>query len=400
MVIRPIFSALLRNSAGAVLVALQIAITLAIVVNAVYLTTQRVTLVGRPTGIDDQNIFSFPVEGFEKDFDFVAMVRADMAVLRQLPGVIDAAPISQVPLSGSGSSSGYYALPDKKGKDSPANIFRTDAHGATTLGVKLSDGKNLDDSMVEWKQKYDQGQPPVAVVSQGFAAALFPGEKNLVGKTFYDDQSKPIRIVGVIEHMHGSWVGWDKVDRVMLVPLVSEFTRYIVRTRPGDLDRVMKETETALRKRDPNRVVGKLRKMSDDKQRSYSGDMMMAFTLTVVTGLVLVFSSLGIFGLATFNVNSRTRQIGTRRAVGARKMDIVQYFLAENWIVTTLGVVVGCGLALAVGYWLSTQYQLPRLDLYYLVGGVLGLWALGQLAAWQPARRAAKVSPAMATRNT
>jgi len=400
MVIRPIFSALLRNSAGAILVALQIAITLAIVVNAVYLTTQRVTLVGRPTGIDDQNIFSFPVEGFEKDFDFVAMVRADMAVLRQLPGVIDAAPISQVPLSGSGSSSGYYALPDKKGKDSPANIFRTDAHGATTLGVKLSDGKNLDDSMVEWKQKYDQGQPPVAVVSQGFAAALFPGEKNLVGKTFYDDQSKPIRIVGVIEHMHGSWVGWDKVDRVMLVPLVSEFTRYIVRTRPGDLDRVMKETETALRKRDPNRVVGKLRKMSDDKQRSYSGDMMMAFTLTVVTGLVLVFSSLGIFGLATFNVNSRTRQIGTRRAVGARKMDIVQYFLAENWIVTTLGVVVGCGLALAVGYWLSTQYQLPRLDLYYLVGGVLGLWALGQLAAWQPARRAAKVSPAMATRNT
>jgi len=400
MVIRPIFSALLRNSAGAILVALQIAITLAIVVNAVYLTTQRVTLVGRPTGIDDQNIFSFPVEGFEKDFDFVAMVRADMAVLRQLPGVIDAAPISQVPLSGSGSSSGYYALPDKKGKDSPANIFRTDAHGATTLGVKLSDGKNLDDSMVEWKQKYDQGQPPVAVVSQGFAAALFPGEKNLVGKTFYDDQSKPIRIVGVIEHMHGSWVGWDKVDRVMLVPLVSEFTRYIVRTRPGDLDRVMKETETALRKRDPNRVVGKLRKMSDDKQRSYSGDMMMAFTLTVVTGLVLVFSSLGIFGLATFNVNSRTRQIGTRRAVGARKMDIVQYFLAENWIVTTLGVVVGCGLALAVGYWLSTQYQLPRLDLYYLVGGVLGLWPLGQLAAWQPARRAAKVSPAMATRNT
>ena len=400
MGIRPIFSALLRNSAGAILVALQIAITLAIVVNAVYLTKQRVTLVGRPSGIDDQNIFSLPLEGFEKDFDFVAMVRADMALLRQMPGVIDAAPISQVPLSGSGSSSGYYSLPDKKGKDSPANIFRTDEHGANTLGVKLSAGKDLDASTVEWKEKEEQGQPPVAVVSQGFAEALFPGEKNLVGKDFYDDQSKPIRIVGVIDHMHGSWVGWDKVDRVMLVPRVSEFTRYIVRTKPGELDRVMKDTEIALRKRDPNRYVGKLRKMSDDKQRSYAGDMRVAFTLTVVTSLVLIFSSLGIFGLATFNVNNRTRQIGTRRAVGARKLDIVQYFLAENWIVTTAGVLVGCGLALAAGYWLSTQYQLPRLDLYYLVGGVLGLWAVGQLAAWQPALRAAKVSPAMATRNT
>ena len=62
----------------------------------------------------------------------------------------------------------------------------------------------------------------------------------------------------------------------------------------------------------------------------------------------------------------------------------MQYFLAENWIVTTLGVVVGCGLALAVGFWLSTQYQLPRLDLYYLVGGVarpLGLGPAGGLAA-------------------
>jgi putative ABC transport system permease protein len=400
MGIRPIVSALLRNSAGAILVSLQIAITLAIIVNAIYLTYQRVSLVGRPSGIDDQNIFSFSVEGFEKDFDFIAMVREDMALLRQMPGVVDAAPMHQVPLSGSGSSSGYYSLPDKKGKDSPAAYYRTDERGVTALGVKLADGKTFDPSMVEWVKKEEQGQPPVAVVSRGFAEALFPGEKNLAGKTFYDSQSKPIRIVGVIDHMHGSWVGWDMVDRTMLVPRVSEYTRYIVRTQPGQLDRVMKETEIALRKRDPNRVVGKLNKMSDDKQRSYSGDLMMAFTLTVVTGLVLVFSSLGIFGLATFNVNSRTRQIGTRRAVGARKMDIVQYFLAENWIVTTFGVLVGCGLALAVGYWLSTQYQLPRLNLYYLVGGVLGLWALGQLAAWQPALRAAKVSPAMATRNT
>jgi putative ABC transport system permease protein len=126
----------------------------------------------------------------------------------------------------------------------------------------------------------------------------------------------------------------------------------------------------------------------------------MAVTLSTVTGLVLVFSSLGIFGLATFNVNTRTRQIGTRRAVGARKRDIVRYFMTENWLITTSGVVVGCCLALGIGYWLSTQYQLPRLSLYYLVSGVLGLWLVGQAAAWQPSLRAAKVSPAMATRNT
>jgi putative ABC transport system permease protein len=98
-------------------------------------------------------------------------------------------------------------------------------------------------------------------------------------------------------------------------------------------------------------------------------------------------------------VNTRTRQIGTRRAVGARRRDIVRHFMTENWLITTLGVFAGCGLALAAGHWLATQYELPRLDLYYLVAGVAGLWLVGQLAAWQPSLKAAKVSPAMATRN-
>ena len=77
---------------------------------------------------------------------------------------------------------------------------------------------------------------------------------------------------------------------------------------------------------------------------------------------------------------------------------MVRYFLIENWLVTTVGVVVGCVLALGLGYWLSTQFELPRLPLWYLVGGVLALWLVGLGAAMIPARRAARVSPAVATR--
>jgi putative ABC transport system permease protein len=113
---------------------------------------------------------------------------------------------------------------------------------------------------------------------------------------------------------------------------------------------------------------------------------------------LIAVTCLGIFALATFNVSTRTKQIGTRRAVGARRRDIIRYFMVENAMITSAGVVVGCALALGAGYWLSVQYALPRLNLYYLVGGVLALWAIGQLAAWQPARRAARVSPSVATR--
>jgi putative ABC transport system permease protein len=124
----------------------------------------------------------------------------------------------------------------------------------------------------------------------------------------------------------------------------------------------------------------------------------MSIYLGTVLALIVAVTCLGIFALATFNVSTRTKQIGTRRAVGARRRDIVRYFLVENALITSTGVVVGCALALAAGYWLSLQYALPRLNLYFLVGGVLLLWAIGQLAAWQPARRAATVPPSVATR--
>jgi putative ABC transport system permease protein len=113
---------------------------------------------------------------------------------------------------------------------------------------------------------------------------------------------------------------------------------------------------------------------------------------------MLIVCCLGIFGLATFNVGSRTRQIGTRRAVGARRGDIVAHFLLENALILMIGALLGSVLALAVGGWLTRRYGLPRLDLMYLLAGVGVLGLIGQLAAWQPARRAAAVPPSVATR--
>ena len=151
-------------------------------------------------------------------------------------------------------------------------------------------------------------------------------------------------------------------------------------------------------KSNPGRAINYVRTLELYKDRTYLGDRNMAIFLASVTALLLAITSLGIFGLATFNVSTRTKQIGTRRAVGARRGDIIRYFLVENWLITTAGVGGGCIMALAVGYWLSSEYQLPRIDLYYLLAGAVVLWGIGLLAAWQPARRAAKISPALAAR--
>ena len=398
--IRPIASALWRNRTGAILVAFQIAIGLAVLVNAVYVVKQRVEKIGRPTGMDTANMIWVSSSGFAKDFDFDSTWRQDIATIRAIPGVKAASLISNIPLSGSGSSSGYEPKPGRDTTESvAANTYLVDEHAIAALGVTLSSGRAFEpQEILPPIETFDSA--PQAIVTKAFAKALFPDDPNPVGKSFYDGLDKPITIVGIIEHMHGAWVGWDKLDHVVLYPRIDNgpSSLYLVRTEPGRRDAVMREIEAKLGDSNPGRLLRWVRSMDYFIHKSYLDDRNMAIFLASVTSALLAITALGIFGLATFNVSTRIRQIGTRRAVGARRMDIVRHFLVENWMVTTAGVVAGCGGALAIGYWISTKYELPRLDLYYLVGGVLAIWLIGLAAALQPARRASTISPAVASR--
>jgi len=398
MSIRPILSALLRNKTGAVLVAVQIALTLAVVVNSTYIIMQRIEKIGRPTGLDEANIFIVNTLSYAQDYPVEASIREDLAYLNGLPGVVAATTINAIPLSGGGSSTAYFTEPGEKGEKAPGNYFEVTERGIDALGVHLISGRGFSAAIVKPPVKLNSDFAPEVVMTQAIAKQLFPSKEPL-GQTVYDNLGHPARIVGIIDQMQGSWLGWDKVGNVVLHPVTAccNGISYLVRARPGERDRVMRVAQEKL-VQTPGRVLISVRTLEFYKTMSYASDRGMAIFLSVVVVLLVAIAALGIFGLATFNVQSRTKQIGTRRAIGARRAHIVQYFLVENWLITTSGIVGGCILALAVGYWLSTHCELPRLDLYYLVGGVFGLWLVGQLATLLPARRAARVSPAVATR--
>jgi putative ABC transport system permease protein len=114
---------------------------------------------------------------------------------------------------------------------------------------------------------------------------------------------------------------------------------------------------------------------------------------------LLIVTALGIVGLASFWVQQRTKQIGIRRALGATRGQILRYFQTENFLLASTGIVLGMLLAYAINQWLMGKYELPRLPLYYLPFGAVTLWLLGQIAVFAPARRAAAVPPAVATRS-
>jgi putative ABC transport system permease protein len=400
--VRPILSALMRNRTGAVLVAMQVAIALAVLVNALYIVVQRIEKMGRPTGIDVDNIMVVASTGFTTRFRSVPTIQQDLAWVRSLPGVVAATPTSSIPLADGGNNEPLVTRPDEHRSEN-YNQLEIDEQGLATLGLQLVAGRNF---------RHDEIQPPLTtsdaarfvpqiIVGRGLAERLFPGQ-NPLGKTVYDSLNQTATIIGVVDPVMGSFPSHEHPDWVYFVPRYpysfGGTSIYLVRTQPGQRAALMRLVEEHLSKSNPDREIDWVRPLNYFRDLSYLSDRAMSIYLTTVLALIVGVTCLGIFALATFNVSTRTKQIGTRRAVGARRRDIVRYFLVENGMITSAGVLLGCALALAVGYWLSIQYALPRLDLYYLVGGVLLLWTIGQLAAWHPARRAAGVSPSVATR--
>jgi putative ABC transport system permease protein len=161
----------------------------------------------------------------------------------------------------------------------------------------------------------------------------------------------------------------------------------------------MRQVEEKMTQSNPSRILSKVRTMEQTRAEAYADDRAMAIILGVVIFCLLTITALGIVGMASFWVAQRTRQIGTRRALGATKFDILRYFQTENFIITTMGLIGGGILAYGFSLYLMREYQAPRLPWYYVPVGFVCLWILGQLAVLGPAMRASRVSPAIATRS-
>ena len=238
------------------------------------------------------------------------------------------------------------------------------------------------------------------MISRAFARLAF-GEGSPLGKRLEDNDGDQYLVVGVIERFYNPYA-WPIHEYVMFFPSSSASyvggSAYLLRTEPGARASVAAGLEKALLAANNGRNV-RVRTLLEVKEGFQAGQKLLLGVLTGVIVLLVFVTALGIIGLTSFSVAERTRQIGTRRALGAQRADILRYFLLENWIVTTLGLSLGILLAVALNAALVNQLRAHPMNASYLAGGVLLLWAAGLLATWFPALKGAAVAPAVATRN-
>lgn len=409
MTVQPILVALRRHKAGTVLIALQIALTLAIVCNALFIIHQRLANLSEPSGVDEANVFvienGWAIDQSTQQVD--ARVRADLLALRQLPGVQDAAPIAGgYPLSGGGSDNFITMTPDQVQPTTDSAVYYGDEHLLDTLGLRLVSGRNFRPDEVLEMGTQQAVIPPVVIVSKALADRLFPGGSAL-GKSFYAMGATPSTIIGVVARLHRQGAGqWDKAyaGQSLIWPARPDDSRgiyYVVRAKPGQLAAAMRAAPKALLAQSRLRIISPKDGVLDYAQirhRVFDSDRGMAILMGIICVVLLAITAAGIVGLTSFWVGQRRKQIGVRRALGATRHDILAYFLTENFLIAAGGVVVGVVLALAMNLWMVTQFEMARLSLGYLVIGVMVLLLLGQGAVLAPALRASRVSPVEATR--
>jgi len=392
----PIVRAILRNKIRFGLIVLQIAITLAVVSNAISMILAERARMLRPSGFDDANLLWVRIKPYAAAFGErgyrIASAESDLRELRAIPGVAAATNTYFLPWQGGGSS-GPVKVP---GTTTPYQVqfYNTTSGIVQTLGVKIVEGRDLQQTDIDDDPKSTHA---TVIISRAMERLLF-GDKSAVGQTlaggdgttnsvvgvfdpFYNPYGFPIHEYGVFSAGHASFGG----------------ALFLVRVQPGAMKSVSTQIEKRLVAINDGRNV-ELKTIGEIKDLYFSESRIIIGGMMSVIILIVIVTGLGIVGVTSFAVTERTRQIGTRRELGATKPAIVRYFLVENWMITTFGATLGLAFAYALNILLVTTTHAVKLDWHLIAAGIAMLWALCIVATLAPAWRAASVPPVIATR--
>ncbi len=397
----PIFRSLLRNRVRTGLVVAEIAVTLAIVLNCLSVLLDQRRELTRPTGIDEANLVAvemLPWDAAYRDEDTRrSIMRADLEAVRALPGVVDASAVSPFPLQGGGSSTEIKALGAGDESLVRVPVYASDDRIVSTLGLELVAGRDLTPEDVP------AGSGPAilnVIVTQALADAVFPDGGALGGRIVGGNEEYPDVVVGVVRQMHTPYGGGPMEDRILIYPRPQDSgssMSYLVRTEPGQLAGLLPVIEDTIRAADERRVIS-AKPLLEYKARGYALNVFLAGILSAIIALLLGVTALGLFGMTSYAVTQRTREIGTRRALGASRSDVVVQFLMEGATVTAVGVGLGLIGAFGLNAALMSGMDATALRPGLAVAGVILLWSVAMAATAVPAVRASRLQPVLATR--
>ena len=397
-----------RQLARRGLVVVQIALALTLLVGSGLAVRSFGRLAAVDPGFDPVDVLTFGLALPERDYGADARLgfhRQLVDRLRALPGASDAAAASTVPLGGAVSGSGYSieGRPLDDGEVPPVFMSKTvSPEYFDTLRIELAEGRRFDPLDGE------RGDS-VVVVSQAVANAYWPGESALgkgirAGGPPEGEDQEWSRIVGVVGDVHETTLHEDPLPMVYY-PLpgtaggsgAPATMRYAVRARnAGGLGAAVRE---AVRGVDPTLPIADVETLETLVGRARAERAFVMVLLVIAAGLALLLGSVGLYGVVSYTVAQRRREIAIRMAVGARAADVGRLVLTEAGGLAVVGAALGIGAAVALTRRLQALlFETSPLDPAVFLGVSTILVGVCLLASWLPARRAARIDPMHALR--
>ncbi len=381
------------------LVAAEVALGAVLLIAAGLFLRSLWTLTGRPSGIRTNHVLTVKLvlpgsSYYQKD---AAILRFDgevLAHLRAVPGVAHAALISSLPLAGDTWFDGIQ-IPGRHlpAEQQPLAQVRFVSPGVfSTLGIRILRGHGF-------AAADQQAAPNEAVISRHMARALWPGQSP-IGQTF-SDGSAQLRVIGIAADVLERPT--ERAANVVYQPYwtfpwVETVVAVRSRLAPATL---APEIQRAVWQVDPTVPVQNFKAMDHVAAAALGPQRFEASLLALFAAAALLLAGLGVYGVVAYAVSRRTQEIGIRAALGARPGALAGEVIRQAMSPVVIGLVIGVAAALAAGRLVaSLLYAVAPSDPPTIAAVAAALLAAGALAAWLPARRAARTDPAAALRES
>jgi putative ABC transport system permease protein len=387
------------------LVVATVALALTLLVGAGLMIRSFARLVGVDPGFRAEKLLTFnlslPAAKYPNDTVRVATFQRFSEEVGALPGVQSVGSTSTLPFSGNWSTSSFSI----EGVQVPANtpgpwgdIRQVTPGFLPAIDVRLKRGRQLD-----WSD--NAGAPLVAVVDDEMVSRYWPKEdpigKRLTFNNLTDSSITWITVVGVVEHtMHEGLDGDRRVQ--MYLPIAQNpvsFQTFAVRTT-GDPLAMVTQIKDALKRLDPDLPISAIHTMEELIEGSTGSRRFSMVLLGIFSSLAALLAAIGLYGVMSFTVTQRSKELGVRLALGAHSGDVLRLVLRQGMVLVAIGVGLGLLAALSLTRVLRTMlFNVSTTD--PLTFGLIALLlvAVTLIATWLPARRATRVDPVVVLRD-
>ena len=415
-------------SMGNALVAVQAALAIVVLMGAGLLVHTLRNLEDVNPGFDTRNLLTFelnPQQAGYKDADIDALYRDLQERIAGVPGVMSVSFSQSALLAGSWSRTGFHYVPPGQSKriEVEADIMPISAEFFSTLKIPFLGGRNFtgpdfaradllstaERALMEARRAHTPlpdmpSLPMPAIINAQFAKKYLAGV-NAIGQRFgAEDGSDPdwsktsgYEVVGIVGDAKYNSLRRD-IDPTIYCPLTGQQASFEVRTA-GDPKTMIASIRTLIGQRDSNLPIMNIATQSEQIDRLLAQERIVAQLSSFFAVVALLLACIGLYGLLSYEVTRRTREIGIRMALGARRADLIRMVVWQGIALSFVGTMAGLAAALGIGKLLkSLLYGVKPGDPITLAAVSVLVIAVALCAAFVPARRATTVNPVIALR--